>query len=187
MITATKSDKKKVVEILTEAFTRNQSVNYIIKHKQNLGEIRALMSYSFDTCQLFGQVLLSNERNACALILHPQNKIFNLKSLWLDIELIFRAIGVSRIKTAMWRESQIKKLQPKIEMCYVWFIGVDPKSQHHGIGTQLMHEIIVAAESRGLPLFLETSALENLPWYQKLGFELYDQLDLSYTLYFLRR
>jgi ribosomal protein S18 acetylase RimI-like enzyme len=187
MIIATKDEKATVVGILVQAFIDNKSVNYIIQHKNNLRELRALMEYSFDTCLLFGQVLLSDERNACALILYPQRKKTGIKSIWLDINLILKAIGISRVKTALDRESKIKALQPKIPMSYVWFVAVDPKSQHCGFGTKLMREIIEEAEKQALPVFLETSTIENLPWYQQLGFEIYDKLDLTYTLYLLRR
>lgn len=187
MIIATKDDKETVVDILVQAFIDNKSVNYIIQHKKSLRELKALMEYSFDSCLLFGQVLLSDERNTCALILYPQKKRTGIQSIWLDIKLIFRAIGVSRIKIALDRETKIKALQPKIPMAYIWFIGVNLNSQHSGFGTKMMREIIQAAEQLGLPVFLETSTLENLPWYQHLGFEIYNKLDLTYSLYFLRR
>jgi len=187
MIIATKNDKATVVGILVQAFIDNKSVNYIIQHEKSSKELQALMEYSFETCLLFGQVFLSDERNACALILYPQNKKTGIQSIWLDIKLIFRAIGLSRIKIALDRESKIKALQPKIPMSYVWFIGVSPNSQRSGSGTKMMREIIQVSDQIGLPVFLETSTLENLPWYQHLGFEIYNKLDLTYSLYFLRR
>lgn len=72
-------------------------------------------------------------------------------------------------------------------MAYLWFIGVNPGDQHKGIGSKLLQEIIAFADQKKLPLFLETSTLTNLPWYERFGFKIYDQLELSYTLYFLKR
>ncbi|WP_426587957.1 GNAT family N-acetyltransferase [Mucilaginibacter sp. R-33] len=187
MIIATKNDKATVVDILTQAFIENKSVNYIIQHEKSVKEIEALMEYSFDICLLFGKVLLSDEHNACALILYPQRKTVNYRSIWLDIKLIFNSIGLFRVKTALSREAKIKAFHPKLPITYLWFIGVLPNYQHQGIGTQLVWEIIRLSETEGMPIFLETSTSENLPWYRNLGFEVYQTLDLTYSLYFLRR
>ncbi|WP_428330365.1 GNAT family N-acetyltransferase [Mucilaginibacter sp.] len=187
MVIATNEDGNIVVDLLTKAFVNNKSVNFIVQHENNIKEIMALMEYSFDVCLLFGQVYLSNDKGACALILYPQKKKFNIRAIWLDIKLVISTIGLSRINTALGRESAIKKIQPKIDMTYLWFIGVDPDNQHHGLGTKLLQEVIQQSEAKNLPIYLETSTLENLPWYEKLGFQIYNKLDLTYTLYFLRR
>eukprot|EP01037_Dinobryon_pediforme_P007121 gene7121-7187_t len=94
-------------------------------------------------------------------------------------------IGLT-IHQALNRESAIKKLQPKVDMAYLWFIGVDPIVQHKGSGSKLLSEVIDLANRQILPVFLETSTLTNLPWYKRFGFEIYEELDLGYKLYFLK-
>ena len=145
------------------------------------------MDYSFEVCSMFGEVLLSDDRRACALVLYPDRKRTTLKSIWLDLKLIFNCIGLSNVVKAMDRESKIKKIQPKERMCYLWFIGVNPIYQGSGIGSKLLREIIEESEMEDRPIYLETSTMKNLPWYKKLGFEVYDKLNLSYSLYFLKR
>jgi hypothetical protein len=181
-------DRKLITELLLMSFKENLSVNYIIRqdHKK-LDRIRALMEYSIDICSLFGKVWLSDNKEACALILYPHNKQTTLKSLWLDLKLIFKAIGIGGISKAIRRESLIKEKQSKEHMAYLWFIGVNPESQHLGIGTKLLQEIIADADAKNLPVFLETSTLQNLPWYERFAFKIYNELVLTYTLYFLKR
>jgi hypothetical protein len=119
-------DKNLVIDILTKSFDTNQSVNYIAKQDgKRLKRISALMDYSFEVCYMFGDVFLSDDRKACALILYPDKKKTTLKSILLDIKLIFSCIGVENIKKALARESKIKQLQPKELMYYLLFIGVD--------------------------------------------------------------
>jgi len=133
MIKAMYKDKDKVVDILAESFDNNKSVNYIIKQdKKRNQRIRKLMAYSFDICNLYGEVYLTNDKSGCALILLPDKKKNSLKSILLDIKLIVACIGISNIKKAMKRESKIKELQPKKLMCYLWFIGVDSDKQNKG-------------------------------------------------------
>lgn len=188
MIKANYNDRSLVVDILTKSFATNQSVNYIVKQGSNkLGRIRHLMDYSFEVCYLFGEVYLMEDRKACALVLYPDKKKTTFKSILLDVKLIFLSVGIRNIKKTLNREAQIKKIQPKELMYYLWFIGVLPEYQNTGIGTRLLTEIIQHSSIKNRPIYLETSTLKNLPWYQKLGFRIYHELNLGYTLYFLRK
>ncbi|MGB4399445.1 MAG: GNAT family N-acetyltransferase, partial [Daejeonella sp.] len=119
--------------------------------------------------------------------LYPDRKKTTFKSILEDIKLLFNCIGLGNIGKAMKRESAIKKIQPDTPMYYLWFIGVDPDSQGTGIGTQLMNEVIEDSQVQSRPIYLETSTQRNLPWYKKFGFDIYEDLDLSYKLYFLKR
>lgn len=67
---------------------------------------------------------------------------------------------------------------------YLWFIGVNPELQGKGLGSALFQEI-EAQNKTQLPTYLETSTETNLPFYQKLGFEVYREVDLGYRLYMM--
>ncbi|OKS88735.1 GNAT family N-acetyltransferase [Mucilaginibacter polytrichastri] len=188
MVKATLADRDLCVEILCGSFENNQSVNFIVKQDDDkIKRIKALMEYSFNMCLEFGVILLSDDHKACALYLYPHLKKTTFYALWLDVKLIFTAIGISRICKAINREGQIKNVQPKQPMAYLWFIGVDPHFQYSGLGSTLLQETIELADIKHLPVYLETSTLKNLPWYESFGFSIYHQLDLGYTLYFLKR
>ncbi len=188
MIKANQGDKQLIVDILTKSFQSNQSVNYIAKQDSKRTErISSLMDYSFEVCHSFGDVFLSDDKKACALVLYPDKKKTTFKSILLDVKLIFSCVGIENIKKALSRESKIKQLQPKELMYYLWFIGVDPENQNEGIGSVFLNEIIEDSEHKKRPIYLETSTLKNLPWYKKFGFEIYNELDLNYKLFFLKR
>ncbi|WP_276347957.1 GNAT family N-acetyltransferase [Daejeonella sp. JGW-45] len=188
MMKATYSDKALVVDILAQSFDDNQSVNYIVQQDQNRSKrIKALMDYSFEVCYAFGEVFLSDDKKACALVLFPDQKRTSFKSILLDVKLILSSVGISNIQKALSREEKIKNLQPKELMYYLWFIGVDPKYQNTGAGTKLLNEIIEDSSRKKRQIFLETSTLKNLPWYKKFGFDIYNELDLGYKLFFLKR
>lgn len=182
------SDKNLILEILTESFKNNRSVNYITGASEgNQKRVRALMDYSFEVCYRFGDIYLSDDRNAVALILYSERKKTNLSTIMLDAKLVLNCIGIFNIGKALKRESSIKKLQSKDPMYYLWFIGVHPDKQGKGIGSQLMSELILESQKMKRPVYLETSTLTNIPWYKKFGFDIYNELNLSYKLYFLNR
>jgi ribosomal protein S18 acetylase RimI-like enzyme len=185
---ATKGDRQLVIEILTDSFDENQSVNYIVKPDiKRVQRIRALMAYSFDICFLFGEVYLNANKTACALVMYPHKKKTTLKSIWLDIMLVVKSIGIGRAGKAMSREAQIKSRYPREPFYYLWFIGVDKSAQHQGEGNRLLNEVIKEAEKQNLPILLETSTLQNIPWYNRFNFEIYDKIEFTYTLFMLKR
>jgi ribosomal protein S18 acetylase RimI-like enzyme len=188
MINATLKDRDLVIDILSRSFDTNKSVNYIIpQDSRRSTRIRKLMGYSFDVCFLFGEVVLSNDRNACALILFPDQKKTTAKSIMLDANFAISCIGLSKVRDVLAREAKIRQYHPNKPFAYLWFIGVDPQYHNKGIGSQLLAEVIDDCASRQRELYLETSTLKNIPWYQKHGFKVFNVLDLSYDLHFLKR
>lgn len=187
MTKALYSDKKAVVSILTASFADNKSVNYIIKQdKKRKHRISKLMEYSFDYCFWFGEVLLSDDNKACALIIFPDMKKTTIKSIVADIKLIAGCTGLANVIKAMNREATIKKVHPAQPFAYLWFIGVSPSEQNNGAGTVLLEQILAKSKAEGRPVILETSTERNLPWYRKHGFTIYKELDFGYKLFCMK-
>lgn len=188
MIRAAKTDKRTVTDILTHSFSDNRSVNYVIPQDKNrIERIRKLMAYSFDICFRFGDVYLSDCRRACALVLYPDRKRATIQSIWWDLRLAATVFGLHRTAKVLSREQIIKKHHPSGNMFYLWFIGVQQGFQRTGIGKGLLQELLRESEKMQRPVYLETSTPENVPWYQRFGFEVYAEEDLSYRLFFLRK
>lgn len=188
MIRADYKDKDTVINILADSFADNKSVNYIVKQDSKKAQrLLSLLEYSFDICLLFGDIFLSEDKKACALIVFPDKKITTLKSILLDAKLAISCMGLGNIKKAMDRETKIKESHPKGLMYYLWFIGVENPDQGKGIGSKLLAEVIQEGISKGRPIYLETSTLKNIPWYEKFGFTIYNELDFGYKLFCLKK
>ena len=100
MFKADKNQKSLVIEILTNSFDNNQSVNYIVKQDIKRKErITSLMDYSFEICYMFGAIYLSDDQKACALVLYPERKVFSFRSLLLDIQLVLNVIGLAKAES----------------------------------------------------------------------------------------
>jgi len=66
-------EKNLIIDILTQSFESNKSVNYIIPQNENrIKRIWTLMDYSFEICSLFGDVLISDDNKACWLTLNGE-------------------------------------------------------------------------------------------------------------------
>jgi GNAT superfamily N-acetyltransferase len=183
MIKAGSKDKDFIVNLLAEGFEENKSVNYIVaqgtKKKQR---IKALMEYSFEICNRFGDIFINEDGSACALILYPDKKKTDLQTIALDIKLILRCIGLINIKKALHREKKINALHPDKNIFYLWYIAVNKNDQGKGIGSIFLKQICDYATFLNKDIYLETSTEQNISWYKKMGFELYKELDFTYTL-----
>lgn len=187
MIKATLNDKAIIVDILTQSFEGNQSVNYIIRQdKSKAKRLRQLINYSFKVCLLNGEVYLSDNKVACALCVFPEKKGNKLKKLFLDLGLILKVTGLSKLSRAVKRETAIEKAMPHLPLYHIWYIGVNPMSQGKGHGSKLLQDILDRASELNRTAVLETSTERNLPWYTKFGFKIYNQLEFDYTLYLLQ-
>ncbi|MBI5541072.1 MAG: GNAT family N-acetyltransferase [Bacteroidia bacterium] len=188
MIKADYKDKSHIVNILTKVFDDNNSVNYVIKQDNKREQrIKKLMEYSFDICYLFGNVYLSEDRNACALTLFPDKQKTTLKTILLDLKLAYSSIGLTRIKKVQDRNSKIKNSYPKEPIFYLWFIGVNSTVQSKGIGSSLIKDLIKESEITKRPIYLETSMQKNIEFYNKHGFKVYKELDFGHKLFLIKR
>ncbi|MBC9914948.1 GNAT family N-acetyltransferase [Chitinophaga varians] len=69
-------------------------------------------------------------------------------------------------------------------MNYLWFIGVSPEGQQQGTGSRLLQHVVMHGRR---PVYLETSMVNNVNWYTKRGFEVYQTLPFGHgDLYLLR-
>src|SRR5665647_1098512 len=143
MIRAQPTDKDLIVSILVSSFEDNKSVNYIIsQNNKRIERIKWLMEYSYDVCNLFGDIFLSEDKKGCALLILPDKKRTTIKSILLDAKFAFTCLGLSNINKAMKREAKIKQVHPNGLLYYLWFIGVDSNNQNKGIGSQLLQDVI---------------------------------------------
>ena len=64
---------------------------------------------------------------------------------------------------------------PKEPHWYLAMLGVDPRHQGCGAGSALLAAQLERIDAEGLPVFLETTGRQNLPLYERFGFEILDE------------
>jgi ribosomal protein S18 acetylase RimI-like enzyme len=183
---ASNVNKKRIIDIISESFKDNQSINYIVKQDQKkLACIKKLVEYSFFQGKEFGQLFISEDENAACILIFSDQKKTTFESILWDIKLVAQVIGIRKFRAALHRESLLKKNYPKTPYVHLWYIGVNPSQQKKGIGSKLLQEVISYCGDK--PIYLETSVISNLGWYKKFGFKIIKTLDLGYTLHLLRK
>jgi GNAT superfamily N-acetyltransferase len=64
---------------------------------------------------------------------------------------------------------------------YLSALGVEPERQGGGIGTALMEPVLDRCDREGMPAYLETAVARNVLLYERVGFELVEELILPKT------
>lgn len=80
-------------------------------------------------------------------------------------------IAPASLMRALKYQAAVARVHTKDEHWYLVSIGVDPARRGSGLGTRLLAPGIDAAESEGLPCYLETEKERNLPFYGRHRFD----------------
>ena len=80
-------------------------------------------------------------------------------------------------RASRWEEL-ISKHHPREPHWYLQTLAVEPASQRRGIGTALIEPGLERADADGVGSYLETQRRDNIPYYERFGFELTDEISL---------
>lgn len=72
----------------------------------------------------------------------------------------------------------IESRHPAEEHLYLVAIGVRPEQQGKGLGSALLQPGLTHADRLGLPAYLESSNIRNVPLYERKGFEITEEVEL---------
>jgi GNAT superfamily N-acetyltransferase len=64
---------------------------------------------------------------------------------------------------------------------YLSVLGVEPVRQGEGVGTALMEPVLARCDRERIPAYLETATGRNVLLYERLGFDVVEELTLPKT------
>ena len=59
---------------------------------------------------------------------------------------------------------------------YLAVLGTDPEAQRMGLASAVLAPVLERCDREGMPAYLESSKAANIPFYNKHGFEVVDEL-----------
>lgn len=175
MTKAKQTDKQLVIDIISNSFINNPSVLRVIKNDaKKTKRIRAMAEYVFDTTYLTGGILLSSDKTGVAICYHYKRREKGIVDFFNQVKLVVKAIGISRSLGVSKRDKYISKQRPTNgNYMYFWFFGVKDQGKGRGAAIELRNKIFNDAYQKQLPIYLETSILQNKLVYERFGFSVY--------------
>jgi len=192
MLKATQADRDLVVHILHSAFEpikEDNSINFVVKQDAKRSErIKYLMEFLVDDCFDFGEILLSDKRNACILIKYPHKAKTTFAVIKRYFKLAVKCTGLKNGYKALKRQAEIKKHHVKGAYIHPVIMGATSEVRGFGFGARLIKQLLEEREENNkLPVIIETTTAENLRMYQRFGFKLIKEVQTkNFPLYFLR-
>lgn len=189
---AIRSDKERVIKIISESFNTNPHIDFIVKNDKNRPKrIAALADYAFKFGLRRNGVFLTDDGFGVAIIFEYDKVAMNLNEYWLQLLLVFKCFSVPRALMIDKLESQIKKNRASDrQFLYLWFFGVANQALGTSNGRDLMKFIFNMSHDQKLPIYLETSLRRNNVIYKRFGFEDYNKFETGkgdLTMWYMKR
>jgi GNAT superfamily N-acetyltransferase len=125
----------------------------------------------------FGNVFCNESKTGVAIWSPPGAKTDDLRSTisLLPMATILRGRTIKALKAVIYLEKKHPKSPPHY---YLATLGVLPEEQGKGYGSQLLRPILELCDQQMIPAYLESSKEKNLPFYERHGFNVTDEVNL---------
>ena len=95
-----------------------------------------------------------------------------------QLRVIAALVGLTR--SSFWRAARLGELMSRHHLrephWYLAVLGTDPSAQKRGLASAVLQPVLERCDRDRVPAYLESSKAENIPFYNKHGFEVVDEL-----------
>lgn len=113
-----------------------------------------------------------------AALWDPPNEWQETRWAQLAMTPTFVRVFGARSKRGRAVQELMKRLHPEEPHWYLAVLGSDPSVRGKGFGQVLMQSRLERVDAEHAPAYLESSKSENIPYYQRFGFEVTDEIVL---------
>lgn len=176
---AGRQDQAAVVQTLAQAFQNDPALSWIIPDaERRRARLPMLFDILFKSDLPTGMILKSADGEAASLWRAPGMADTGLLELLRSAIPMIRIFG-SGIGRGIAISNALDAHHPKgFSYWYLHFVGVEPGFQGKGWGGAIIRDGLARTAADGLPTYLETATPENVPLYQRLGFDIIDEWDV---------
>lgn len=179
---AHKSDLGELAATLSRAFFDDPVMEWILPDgNKRLRQLsRMFMAMTRHHHLAHGGVEVASDGTAigAAALWDPPNRWQETRRAeWAMVPSFLRVFG---LRTAQARGVQelMKRAHPEEPHWYLAAIGSDPSVRGQGFGQVLMRSRLDRCDAEHCPAYLESSKPENIPYYQRFGFSVTDEIVL---------
>ena len=167
------ADQARAIAALTMAFANDPAVRWLFP------EARQYLRHFPDFAWAFagrafdhGTVDNLEDHSAAALWL-PPNVVPDEAAVG---EVLQAGVSEARLAEVFAVLEQMGAFHPTEPHWYLPMIGVDPSEQGSGCGSALLRRGLARCDAAGLPAYLESTSLRNVPLYERFGFNAVGQI-----------
>lgn len=172
---ATLSDSSAILDVLADAFEPDPVMKWVTPKSTYP---RYAFSLTVPSCMEHGQTYITEDGSGAASWLPPGETLQSPVSpgvVWEGLT----GYGPGSLIRGLATLIQTQKRHPKEDHYYLFTIGTRRSQQGTGVGGALMREVLTRCDDERMPAYLESSSLDNVPFYRSHGFEVVDELQLT--------
>ena len=163
-------------KILEQAFYTDPMLNFIYGDTINEpGKLNWFFRVTFRLAALYGECFSTAEKDGVLMMLPPDQTKMTIGKMYKSglLAAPFKMGWASflRLMTFMDFAEKEHKAATSFDQYYIMTVGVLPERQGMGVGKKLMTKALEIVDAHKMPCFLETQNKNNVPIYQRFGFE----------------
>ena len=179
----TSRDTDWAAKILEQAFYADPMLNFIYGNSINKpGKLNGFFQVTFRLAALYGDCFATAEKDGVLMMLPPDQTKMTIgkayRSGLLAAPFKMGWASLSRMMAFMDFAEKAHKAATPFDHYYIMTVGVLPERQGRGIGKKLMTRALEVVDAHKTPCYLETQNINNVPIYQKFGFEVVSDKEL---------
>ena len=176
IVIAGSAERDAVTEILTAAFVHDPVARWFFAPDQTYATAFPQLITALGGAALaHGAAYFFPDRSAAALWLPP----YATPDEQAIVALIERSVPIERRQMCFAVLEAMGRAHPAESHWYLPFIGVTLERQGRGLGTALLEASIHRCDEAGLPAYLESTNLRNVPLYRRFGFEVSGEIAIG--------
>jgi ribosomal protein S18 acetylase RimI-like enzyme len=181
-------DKNVVVNILTKSFKDDPHINFLLEKSKSRNKLRIIMEYVFEETLNKGEIYLNDENTAAALWNTTKKEKFTWKYICRNLSFLFK-IGVESTIRILRADKLVDKYHAGTKKyAHLYTIGVLPEGQGKGYAKELINFMIEKMRLTNTELYLETANTKNIGIYNKVGFHVFQTINMEgHTLFCMKR
>ena len=169
--TATPADTDPICDALTDAFMDDPVACFCLPNERRRPkQLRAFYRGRLKTLLADELVFCDDEHRGAALWAAPDRWHVPLR------ELLANPSYNRRTPFVLWGFGRLDRLHPETPHFYLSVLGVSTSSQGQGLGSRLLRPMLDRCDHEAVGAYLESSKAENVPFYERHGFQVTDEL-----------
>ncbi len=142
-------------------------------------QLRVWMRFVLEMGLPRGHLYTAGENKAAAVWSPPDVRLFDETWAPRMVETLSGLLG-ERAGEVLQHLAQALKDVPRDEPhFYLFTLGTHARHQGHGFGARVLEPVLAICDAQGLAAHLESSNPRNVPFYQRHGFEVTEEIELA--------
>ncbi len=170
------ADIPTLAKTLASAFSDDPVMQWVFGDGKALpGRIERWMHFNLELGLSRGHTYMEEEGRACAIWGPPDSLLFD--DLWGPrmAQKTGEEVG-DRLTEVLTGLGQVTGAHPDEPHFYLFVLGTHAAAQGRGLGARVLEPVLETCDREHLPAYLESSNIKNVPFYQRHGFEVQQEI-----------